>query len=111
LLLPVGRDRHSTGLKTEKSRTAASPKFAFRETGRQFSPVTMSHCKSLCSILFATVYKRPTEGGLKALCFLPLAWVFHFRLLLWAFWGEKLLEGKRTAKGKLLKGKEWLKRG
>jgi hypothetical protein len=40
-----------------------------------------------------------------------------FCLLLWAFWYRKLLkrnritEGKRIAKGKLLKGKEWLKRG
>jgi hypothetical protein len=54
------------------------------------------------------------------------AWLFAFalgkKLLLWAFWcrkfleGKKLLEGKitegkRITKGKLLKGKEWLKRG
>jgi hypothetical protein len=44
-----------------------------------------------------------------------LAWVFLFGLLLLAFWVGKLLEGrriteeKRIAKGKSLKGKEWLK--
>jgi hypothetical protein len=41
---------------------------------------------------------------------------FGFWLLLWGFWCEKLLEGiritegKKIAKGKLLKGKEWLNR-
>jgi hypothetical protein len=49
---------------------------------------------------------------------LPLAFTLGFGLgfLLWAFWYGKILEGKRIteekriAKGKLLKGKEWLKR-
>jgi hypothetical protein len=41
---------------------------------------------------------------------------FGLILLLWAFWCGKLLEGKRITEGKkiagkLLKGKEWLKRG
>jgi hypothetical protein len=48
------------------------------------------------------------------------AWVFGgfgLILLLWAFWCGELLEGKRITevkrivKGKLLKGKQWLKRG
>jgi hypothetical protein len=43
LLLPVAGARYSPGHETEKSRTAASPKFAFREAGTQVSPVTMSH--------------------------------------------------------------------
>jgi hypothetical protein len=30
--------------------------------------------------------------------------------LFWDFWCGKLLEGKRIAEGKLLKGKEWLKK-
>jgi hypothetical protein len=42
---------------------------------------------------------------------------FGLWLLLWAFCcgklleGEKVTEGKRIAKGQLLKGKVWLKRG
>jgi hypothetical protein len=81
--------------------------------------------KSCCSTLFTTVYKRPLkeEEGLFAFGFyfgllaLALAWVFHYGFWLWAFWCGKLLketritEGKRIAKRKLLKGKEWLKRG
>jgi hypothetical protein len=79
--------------------------------------------------LFATVYKRPAEGGLGLLlfafgfCFGRLfrlgfggPWLDSFVLgfLVWeTFGGEKkrITEEKRTAKGKLLKGKEWLKRG
>jgi hypothetical protein len=44
-------------------------------------------------------------------------WGFGLILLRWAFWCGKLLEGKRItewkriAKGKLLKGKVWLKWG
>jgi hypothetical protein len=77
----------------------------------------MSLPESLCSTLFAAVYKRPAEGGLKAFCLLPLAFTLGFGLglLLWAFWcgklleGKRIIEGKRIAKGKLLKGKIWLK--
>jgi hypothetical protein len=78
--------------------------------------------QSLCSTLFASVYKRPTEGGLGG--FFAFAFDVYFGLwrvlglwlLLWAFWCGKLLEGKRITEGKriagkLLKGKEWLKRG
>jgi hypothetical protein len=45
------------------------------------------------------------------------AFGFYFGLWLWAFWCGKLLEGKRIteekriARGKLLNGKGWLKRG
>jgi hypothetical protein len=47
---------------------------------------------------------------------LLLAFGFHFGLWLWTFWCGKLLEGKRITEGKriagkLLKGKERLKRG
>jgi hypothetical protein len=82
--------------------------------------------KSLCSTLVAAVYKRPAEGGLEAFCFLPWGfgglgfWDFGLGFglifLLWAFWcgkllkGNRITEGKRIAKGKLLKGKVWLKR-
>jgi hypothetical protein len=55
------------------------------------------------------------------LLFWVFAGLFAFALgkkrLLWAFWWGKLLEGKgivdgkRITKGKLLKGKEWLKKG
>jgi hypothetical protein len=57
------------------------------------------------------------EEGLFALGFYFGLWrVFRSGLWLWAFGCGKLLEGKRStkgkkiAKGKLLKGKEWLKR-
>jgi hypothetical protein len=64
--------------------------------------------QNLYSILFAAVYRRPTEGGLGDFSFLPLAFGFYFGfggffgpwLLLWAFWCGKLLEGKRIAEGK-----------
>jgi hypothetical protein len=77
----------------------------------------------LFSTLFATVYKRPTKGGLEAFAFClwcllwALAWVFLFGLLFLAFWCGKLLEGtritegKRMAKEKLMKGKTWLRKG
>jgi hypothetical protein len=78
--------------------------------------------KSLCSTLFAAIYKRP-EGGLETSLALVWrafwAWVFEgFGLILslWAFWcgklleGERITEGERIPKGKLLKGKIWLKR-
>jgi hypothetical protein len=55
LHLPVGLDQHSPGNETEKA-------------GTQVSPVTMSP-RSLCTTLFAAVYKRPTEGGLGAFAF------------------------------------------
>jgi hypothetical protein len=80
----------------------------------QVSPATMSRpspraSAALCLLLFI---KGPLKEGL-GLLLLPwaLASVFPFGLLLWAFCCGKLLEGKRIAKGKLLKGKEWLKRG
>jgi hypothetical protein len=66
------------------------------------------------------LFIKGPEGGLGDFAFClglllwALAWVFHFGLLLWAFWCGKFLEGKRIAKKKrekLLKGKEWLKRG
>jgi hypothetical protein len=71
--------------------------------------------QSLCSTLFADVYKRPLKEGL-GFCFLPLAFAlegflgFGLVLLLWAFWCGKFLEGKRITEGertagKLLKGK------
>jgi hypothetical protein len=80
--------------------------FAFRESGTQISPVAMSQplCENCCSTLFATGYKRPSEGGRKAFAF--CLW-----LLLWAFGcgklleGKRITEGKRIAKGKLLKEK------
>jgi hypothetical protein len=72
------------------------------------------------SALFDAVYKRPAEGMLQDFCFLPLAlegflslgflglWLDSFALgfLVWEAFGRK-----RIAKGKLLKGKVWLKRG
>jgi hypothetical protein len=58
--------------------------------------------QSLCSTLFAAVYKRPTERGLEALAsclwllLWALVWVFHLGLFgVGCFW----------------KGKEWLKTG
>jgi hypothetical protein len=77
-------------------------------------------CPSLRATLHpvTAVYKRTTEGGQGfffggggLFAFLPLTFTLGFSLLLWTFWCGKLLEGKRIAKGKLLKGKEWLKRG
>jgi hypothetical protein len=55
---------------------------------------------------FAAVYNRPTEGGFEAFYSLPLA-LWCGKLLE----GKRITEGKRIAKVKLLKGKEWLKRG
>jgi hypothetical protein len=60
LLLPVAQDRHSPSHETEKSRTAAPPKLAFREAGMQVSSVTMS-CP-LPESLFDPVYKSPAEA-------------------------------------------------
>jgi hypothetical protein len=43
----------------------------------------------------------PSEQGLGAFAsFWSLACIFHFGLLLWAFWCGKLLEGKRITEGK-----------
>jgi hypothetical protein len=76
LLSSVGQDRHSPCHETEKSRTAASPKLAFREAGTQVSPVKMSR-PSLrasappCLPLF--IKGRLKEGVLIfAFCLLPL---------------------------------------
>jgi hypothetical protein len=74
--------------------------------------------ESFCSTLFATVYKRPPEGGLGAFCFLPLAFgledfwglgflgSFALILLLWDFWCGKLLEGRRITEGKRMAKEE-----
>jgi hypothetical protein len=78
----------------------------FREAGTQVSPVAMSCPSLLCPVC---CYKRPLKEE-KVL----FAWLFAFvlgkKLLLWAFWCGKLLEGKRIVEGKkeLLKGKEGL---
>jgi hypothetical protein len=76
-----------------------------------------------CSTLLTTGYKRPDEEELETFAFcLWLFWALVFALgheafCLWllsfafGFWCGKLLEGKRITEGKLLKGKEWLKRG
>jgi hypothetical protein len=107
LLLPVGRDRHSSGLKRERSRTAASPKLAFRKAATQVSPVTML-CPSQRTS--APPYLPVLKGDLRLLLF---AFGFYFGLV----WCGKLLEGKRITEGlriakkKLLKAKEWLKTG
>jgi hypothetical protein len=85
-----------------------SPKFTFREAGSSFSCYNVTPLpESCCSTLFATVYEITAEGGHEVF------WGFGLLLLLllWAFWCGKLLEGKRITEGKLLKGKEWLKRG
>jgi hypothetical protein len=61
---------------------------------------------SLCSTLFAAIYKVPAEGrlGAFAFCLCLLLWALD-GFLLWAFWCGKLLKGKRIPKGKLLKRK------
>jgi hypothetical protein len=57
------------------------------------------------------LYKRPAEAGWGAFSFafgfwfgglfgLGFFWGFGLILLLWAFWCEKLLEGKRISEGK-----------
>jgi hypothetical protein len=75
-----------------------------------------------CLLLFI---KGPLKEGLRLFAFglldfgLEDLWGFGlgfgFILLLWTFWcgkqGKRITEGKRIAKGKLLKGKVWLKRG
>jgi hypothetical protein len=60
--------------------------------------------KSLCSTLFAVVYKKPLN---EAFCFLPLAFTvgFELGLLLWAFWCGEILKGKRITKGERIAGK------
>jgi hypothetical protein len=80
--------------KTGKGRTAASPKFGFREAGMQVSPVKRSRPSPRattppCLLLFI---KGPLKEG----------WGFCSWLLgalLWAFWCGKLLEGKRIFEG------------
>jgi hypothetical protein len=62
--------------------------------------------ESLCSTLFATVYKRPLEGGLRAFAFCLLGFYFGdllFGAFLWAFWCGKLLKRKKIVEGKMLK--------
>jgi hypothetical protein len=76
--------------------------------------------ESLCSTLFAAVYKRPLEEGMGffAFCLWLLLWdlegFFGFGLGFCCgklLEGKRISEGKRIAKGKLLKEKVWLKRG
>jgi hypothetical protein len=60
--------------------------------------------QSLCSTLFAAVYKRTVEGGPEDF--------WGFGLLLLAFWCGKLLEGKRITEGKrIAEGKRMAKEG
>jgi hypothetical protein len=95
-----------------------SPKLVFRKAERQVSPVTISppSPESLYSTQFAAVYKRPTEGGLGAFCFSPLAFGLE-GFLVFGFWGLWLYSfvlgflvweafGRERIAGKLLKGKE-----
>jgi hypothetical protein len=120
LLLPVGQDRHSPEHETEKSRAGASLKFAFRETGAQVSPVTMSHpsLKATAPPCLPLFIKVPLKEGWGILGgFLPLTFTLGFCLWLW-FWlgyfalnfGFGLFGVGSFWKGKeLLKGKEFLK--
>jgi fatty acid desaturase len=66
--------------------------------------------ESLCSTLFAAVYKRPSEVGLGTFSFALGFWTFCLafgflplsigkKFLLWVFWCGKLLEGKRIIEG------------
>jgi uncharacterized membrane protein len=107
LLLPVGQDRHSPGCETEKSRTAVSPKLAFRKAGMQVFPVAMSclfrrASAPPCLLMFI---KGPLKEDWRLFAF--CLW-----LLLWAFWCEKLLEGKRiTERKRIAEGKRMAKEG
>jgi hypothetical protein len=70
-------------MKQKKSRTAASPKLVFRETETQVTcynvtPLPKSLCSTLfaavykappCLLVFAAVYKRAAVGGLEAFAF------------------------------------------
>jgi hypothetical protein len=87
----------------QKNLRAASPKFMFREAGFSCYNVTPLP-ESLCSTLFAAVYKRTPEGGKGALswlfCFGGFFWVFGLILLLWAFWCGKLFwKGNELLRG------------
>jgi hypothetical protein len=84
--------------------------FAFREAGRQVSPVNNVTLlpENHCSTLFITGYKRLTEGGHRAFAFWAFWWgrlLLLFGLLLLAFglfgfliW--EALEGKMNVEGK-----------
>jgi hypothetical protein len=118
LLSPEGQDRYSPDQETEKSRIAVSPKLAFIEAGIQVSPVIMS-CpsiplpKSLCSTLFAAVYKRPSEGGLEGFLLFCL-WLFGLEsfsdLSFLGLWLDSFALGFLVWES-FKKGKVWLKRG
>jgi hypothetical protein len=84
----------------------------FREAGTQVSPVTMSLPSSWRHPVCC--YKRPLKEDEALLPFGALfralglfAWLLALnigkKLLLWAFWFGKLLEGKRIIEGKILK--------
>jgi hypothetical protein len=83
----------------------------FREAGMQVSPVAMPHPSPWLHPVCC--YKRPLKEEEGMLLFGALLWAFgHFalgdflplnlekKLLLWAFWCGKFLEGKIIIEGK-----------
>jgi hypothetical protein len=101
----------ATASATKQKKAAASPKLAFREAGRQVSPVTISRfLRDSSTPPFLLLFIKGPGGGLEAFAF--CLW-----LLLWAlegFWGFDFCFGLFGVgsfwKGKeLVKGKELLK--
>jgi hypothetical protein len=119
----VGRDEHSLGHETEKAEQLLLLNLNSENGKAGFFCYNVTPLpESLCSTLFATVYKRAAERRVGA-------FAFSLWLELWGFFGDldlafalgfgvrsflkrkRITEGKRIAKGKFLKGKEWIKRG
>jgi hypothetical protein len=95
LLLPVGQDRHSPSHKIEKSRTAASPKFEFREAGTQISCYNVMPLPVAPPCLPLFIKDLLKEGWEFCFCLLGLyfgllgfgTFCLAFGFLLWgAFW-------------------------
>jgi hypothetical protein len=73
LLSSVGQDKHSPGHETEKAEQLRLLSLRSKKQERWFL-LLQCHAlpESLCSTLFATVYKSPAEGGFQAFCFFAL---------------------------------------
>jgi hypothetical protein len=85
------------------SRTAISPKCLHSEKQEFRFLLLLCPSPRAAAPLCLPLFTRKKRG------FLPLAFALGCEAFAFLVW--EALEGKRIAKGKLLKGKEWLKKG